>query len=119
MWIVERMHTANAVYFSIFYCGCKQLKSIHLEFRCKGTTFRANRKISAAKRKKRNEISRFTKHPSRFYKDFTEMQPPMPRIAASGISLSTIAFGVGLFHNCVNQHHTVIFVHIVGLCICA
>ena len=46
-------------------------------------------------------------------------QPPMPRIAASGISLSTIAFGVGLFHNCVNQHHTVIFVHIVGLCICA
>ena len=58
----ERMHTANAVYFSIFYCGCKQLKSIHLEFRCKGTTFRANRKISAAKRKKRNEISRFTKH---------------------------------------------------------
>ena len=29
----ERMHTANAVYFSIFYCGCKQLKSIHLEIR--------------------------------------------------------------------------------------
>ena len=24
---------ANAVYFSIFYCGCKQLKSIHLEIR--------------------------------------------------------------------------------------
>ena len=33
MGIIERMHTANAVYFSIFYCGCKQLKSIHLEIR--------------------------------------------------------------------------------------
>ena len=36
---------ANAVYFSIFYCGCKQLKSIHLEIRCKGTNFRTKCKI--------------------------------------------------------------------------
>ena len=36
---------ANAVYFSIFYCGCKQLKSIHLEIRCKGTNFRSIYKI--------------------------------------------------------------------------
>ena len=45
MWIVERMHTANAVYFSIFYCGCKQLKSIHFIFGCKDSARRAKKQI--------------------------------------------------------------------------
>ena len=45
MGIVERMHTANAVYFSIFYCGCKLLKSIHFIFGCKDTTSRAKCQI--------------------------------------------------------------------------
>ena len=45
MWIVERMHTANAVYFSIFYCGCKQLKSIHFIFGCKDSANRTKCQI--------------------------------------------------------------------------
>ncbi len=45
MGIVERMHTANAVYFSIFYCGCKLLKSIHLVFDCKVSANRAKCQI--------------------------------------------------------------------------
>ena len=43
MGIVERMHTANAVYFSIFYCGCKLLKSIHFIFGCKDSANRAKK----------------------------------------------------------------------------
>ena len=43
MGIIERMHTANAVYFSIFYCGCKQLKSIHFFFGCKDSARRAKK----------------------------------------------------------------------------
>ena len=36
---------ANAVYFSIFYCGCKQLKSIHLHFGCKDSARRMKYQI--------------------------------------------------------------------------
>ena len=49
---------ANAVYFSIFYCGCKQLKSIHLEIRCKGTSFQGKHKIPADE-KDENELKYF------------------------------------------------------------
>ena len=49
---------ANAVYFSIFYCGCKQLKSIHLEIRCKGTNFQGKHKIPAGE-KDENELKYF------------------------------------------------------------
>ena len=48
MGIVERMHTANAVYFSIFYCGCKLLKSIHFHFGYKDSARRAKTQISTS-----------------------------------------------------------------------
>ncbi len=46
------MHYAerNSPYFSIFFCGCKQPKSIHICYcRCKDTNFHAETRVCGIK----------------------------------------------------------------------
>ena len=120
MGIAERECTQRTRYILAFFTVVASSSNLStLNFGAKVLHFEQIAKSQRLKGRNEMKYLDLPNTQAGFYEDFTEMQSPMPGIAASGISLSTIAFGVGLFHNCVNQHHTVIFVHIVGLCICA